>query len=329
MPRYLTSCLLILLLCLTASVQAQTFSIQAEVDRDQVGFGESLNLVITITQSLDSGRSQRVSVPAVSNIPGFDIASTRTGQSTTFINGVGQTRSQVLYELVPQKAGKLVIPAFSFRDPAGNDHSTDPIEVTVAAAEEAASEPESQSERETATEQSGSLGGGLFRSMLLLGALLGAIVAVPFIISAFVSRRPAAESEPEDAVVVAVAAAPATAGADADSVAAKPARPPLDFGSAVAFLKREHPEVDKEFYRRYFECFKEAAIGKSGGLGGNMTADELFAKICEFSPGQSTAQAAKRLGIDLEMVLYANRAPERSFSAIDADAREIIRAISE
>lgn len=329
MSRYLTSFLLILLLCLTASVQAQTFSIQAEVDRDQIGFGESLNLVITITQSLDSGRAQRVSVPAVSNIPGFDIASTRTGQSTTFINGVGQTRSQVLYELVPQKAGKLVIPAFAFKDPAGNDHSTDPIEVAVAAEEEAAAEPVSQNEREASTVGSGSTTGGLFRSMLLLGVLLGVIVAVPFVISAFIRRRPAAESGPEDAVILSVADTPATVNATSGNIATKPARPAIDFLTAVAVLKREHPEVDKEFYRRYFECFKEAAIGRSAGLGGNMTADELFAKICEFSPGQSTAQAVKRLGIDLEMVLYANRAPERSFSAIDADAREIMRAISE
>jgi hypothetical protein len=325
--------MVILFVCLTTVGQAQGFSIQAEVDRDQIGFGESLNLVITISQSLNSGRAQRISIPAVSNIPGFDIASTRTGQSTTYINGVGQTRSQILYELVPQQAGKLVIPAFSFKDSEGNDHSTDPIEITVAEAKEAPAEPERQNDREQAAGSSGAGTDGLFRSMLLLGVILGAIIALPFVVSAFIGRKPSeSPTVAETAPVHKMATAPLEtedAVILSDAAKVKNTRPAINFAEAVAALKREYPEVGKEFYRRYFDCFKEAIVGKSSSLGVNMTADELFNKICEFSPGEGTVQAVKRLGVDLEMVLYANRTPDRSFSAIDGDAREIIRAISE
>ena len=144
--RYL---LVLLLLSLSTVLHAQSFSVSAEVDRNQIGFGESLNLVITVSQSLSAGVNHRISIPAVSSIPGFDIAGTRSGQSTSFVNGVGQTQSQILYELVPQNAGKITIPAFSFKDPEGNIHSTKPIEVEVLPA---AAEPEKPAEPSPAKE---------------------------------------------------------------------------------------------------------------------------------------------------------------------------------
>jgi hypothetical protein len=174
------------LLILSQQLLAADFTVEAQVDRNQVSFGESLNLVVTITQSLSSGRTQRLSVPAIDSIPGFDIASTRSGQSTRFINGVGQASSQVVYELVPQQPGKVVIPAFSFKDPDGNTRSTQPIDVEVMAPA-----PEQEPERAGAEQPavSASSSSGLFKGLLFVGLVLGCIVAIPFVLAAFFNRN--------------------------------------------------------------------------------------------------------------------------------------------
>jgi len=338
-------CLLVLLLLsLSTALYAQSFSVIAEVDRNQIGFGESLNLVITVSQSLSAGVNHRISVPAVSSIPGFDIAGTRSGQSTSFVNGVGQTQSQILYELVPQNAGKITIPAFSFKDPEGNIHSTKPIEVEVLPA---AAEPEKPVEPSPAKEQRSDTSFSLFRALLILGIVLGSLVALPFILSAFFSRNAVSSSadgqneagpavfnsasikthstrsdegrnQVEDAVVLEQAG---------NSIKSKPAK--INFADAVAKLKREFHDADSAFYRRYFELFRQTILSHSSSLTDNMTADELFRRICEMVTIDGVATAARRLAVDLEQVMYANRPPVRAFSVIDADANEIIRAITE
>ena len=341
MPR-IRCLLLLLLLSISTVLHAQSFSVSAEVDRNQIGFGESLNLVITVSQSLSAGVNHRISIPAVSSIPGFDIAGTRSGQSTSFVNGVGQTQSQILYELVPQNAGKITIPAFSFKDPEGNIHSTKAIEVEVLPA---AAEPEKPAEPSPAKEQRSDASFSLFRALLILGIVLASLVALPFVLSAFFSRnaassvvngqnevaaaasgsvtiRPArsdeGRSQVEDAVVLEQAG---------KSIKAKPAK--INFADAVARLKREFHDADSAFYRRYFELFRQTILSHSSSLTDNMTADELFRRICEMVTIDGVAAASRRLAVDLEQVMYANRAPVRAFSVIDADANEIIRAITE
>jgi len=336
-------CLLLLLLSLSTALHAQSFSVSAEVDRNQIGFGESLNLVITVSQSLSAGVNHRISIPAVSSIPGFDIAGTRSGQSTSFVNGVGQTQSQILYELVPQNAGKITIPAFSFKDPEGNIHSTKPIEVEVLPA---AAEPEKPAEQSPAKEPRSDSANSLFRALFVLGLILAGLVALPFVISAFFSRT-------EVSSVSGNQSGAGNAGFVSDSgstgqkkgfdgrgqiedAIVEPAgsldksRPAgINFADAVARLKREFHDADSAFYRRYFELFRQAAISHSSSLTENMTADELFRRINETVTFDAVKVASHRLSADLELVMYANRPPARAFSAIDADANEIIRAITE
>ncbi len=338
-------CLLLpLLLSFSTVLHARSFSVTAEVDRNQIGFGESLSLVITVSQSLSAGVNHRISIPAVSDIPGFDIAGTRSGQSTSFVNGVGQTQSQILYELVPQNAGRITIPAFSFKDPDGNVHSTKPIEVEVLPAAE---EPEKPVEPLPAKEPRGDGTGSVFRALLVLGLILAVLVALPFVISAFLSRSKVnpAVNEADKATAAGLSSGPARTQPFSDSGgrnqvedavmveqagrSLKPASVKVNFTDAVAKLKRAYHDADSDFYRRYFELFREAALSHSSILSDNMTADELFRSINETVTSAGVKAASHRLAADLELVMYANRPPARAFSVIDADANEIIRAITE
>ncbi|MDD3148954.1 MAG: BatD family protein [Candidatus Riflebacteria bacterium] len=331
--------LTIALLNVTPLLCAQNFSINAEVDRDQVGFGESLSLVLTITRRLNSGVSQRINIPAVTNIPGFDIASTRSAQSTRYINGEGETESQILYELVPQQPGKITIPAFSFKDPEGNEHSTRPIEITVLPPEPAAKE---NTEPATSPAANRDSSGSWFRGILVLGLILGAIVALPFVIFAFYNSkdRPASSENSANFAtqsgenMAAAAKKPekidiedAVVSVAPENQSVQAARQQINFADAVASLKRQYPDADGEFYRRYFEIFREALLGRCSSLSANMTSDELFRGVCELATGDAVLQASRRLADDIDMVMYANRAPARAFAAIDADAREIVKAI--
>ena len=301
-------------------VQGFAMSIEAEVDRTEVAFGETLNLVVTITQELGSGRTQTFGPPRISSIPGFDIVSTRSGQSTSFINGVGTARTQVAYELVPQEPGKFTIPAFSFADNSGNTHSTKPIEITVLppqTQEEERKDEQPQSEPSRRAEE----GSSLFKAMLVLGLLLAAIIAPVMILSSVSGRRASAaagrrETIIEDAEVV-----------EAVAPSAVPPRQAVDFAAEVARLKRQHPEADKAFYQQYFELFGRAALAGSESLSESMTSDEMLKKTAEMCSSDAARQACRRLAGDIELTLYANRPPVRAFAAIDADARDVINAI--
>ena len=315
--------MILALLAVTALSQGYAMSIEAEVDRNEVAFGETLSLVVTLTQELGSGRTQTFGLPRISSIPGFDIVSTRSGQSTSFINGVGSSRTQVVYELVPQEPGKFTIPAFSFADGSGNNHSTKPIEITVLpppAQEEERKDERPASEPARRAEE----GSSLFKAMLVLGLLLAAIIAPVMILSSVSGRRNPAktvrsgsgETNIEDAEVVEAAAASAV-----------PPRQAIDFAAEVSRLKRQHPEADKAFYQQYFELFGRAALAGSINLSESMTSDEMLKKASEMCSSDVARQACRRLAGDIELTLYANRAPARAFSAIDADARDIINAI--
>lgn len=310
---------------------AAELSVDAQVDRTEIGFGESFNLVVTITQNLSSGRSHRLSVPTINNIPGFDIASTRSGQSTSFINGVGVSRSQVVYELVPQQPGKATIPAFSFSDPDGNQYSSKPIEINVLSPEDTPAEPQAQPDSRPAP---GKPADYLFKIMLVAGLILGLVVAIPFFLQAFAGNghQVAADADVAAEIRSQVKTPPQTVE-DAEIVAeqsvCRESFPRIDFAAEVARLKNEWPETGIEFYKKYFEIFRNALIGNSSIASSDQTIDELFVKVCSQFPRNDIALACKRLAGDLELVMYANRAPTRQFSGIDSDAREILTVISD
>lgn len=341
MQRIIKLGFLLLLVAIAQLLGAAGFSVESQVDRAEVGFGESFNLVVTLTQDLSSGRTQRLSMPAIESIPGFDIASTRSGQSTSFINGVGQTRSQIVYELVPQQPGKAVIPAFSFQDGNGEAYTTKPIEINVLAPDDKPAEQPSEKAAEPQASQNTRSNNAFYRGLLFAGLILGCIVALPFVLSALFNRnvKPSTrwnDSEKDADKESARAAADKTAAArvedaqiveDKEFIKARPGK--IDFPAAIARIKREYPDADSVFYGRYFATFKDAMLGNSTAVSADMTMDELFARVCSISGREDIAAACKRLAGDLELVLYANRPPSRGFSNIDTDAREILNAISE
>lgn len=338
--RFSLLALLTFLLSITVGLYAQNFSINAEVDRDQVGFGESLNFVLTITRKLNTGVSHRINIPAITTIPGFDIASTRSAQSTRYINGDGETESQILYELVPQQSGKVTIPAFSFKDPEGNEYSTKAIEITVMPPQ---AEDEKPAEVVTPPPAKNAPSNSLFRGILVLGLILGSVVAVPFVLFAFFNRKEntaktPSENQPDVAVNTRYTAPvkksasndieDAVIASEQERLKTVPRRQ-INFADAVNTLKREHPDADSDFYRRYFALFREAVLSRCATLSDDMTSDEIFKSICELAAGDTVSQAARRLANDVDMVMYANRAPARPFASIDADAREIVKAITD
>ncbi len=325
--RTVIAAIILLLFSVLQIAVASEFSVDARVDRTDIGFGESFSLVVTVSQSLVNGRSQRLSLPNIERIPGFDIVSTRSGQSTRFINGVGETSSQVFYELVPQKPGKIVIPAFSISDPMGETHSTKPIEVNVA--EPARVSEETPENAEDAPKRN--TGFNLFRVLIIAGVFLGALVGILFVISSLTGNKDVSggdssfDNNVEDAQIVQEIDAN---GAFESIKESRPAKK-IDFNSEILKLKLDFPEADRHFYKKYFDIFKASIITSNSNISSDMTADEMFHRVVNYCGSELIAAACKRIGNDLEMVLYANRSPLRNFSAIDEDAREIISAISE
>lgn len=318
--------MLIALLTLVGLQQCSALTIEAEVDRSEVGFGESLSLVVTLTQDLSSGRTQTFGLPRIGSIPGFDIASTRSGQSTSFVNGVGSSRTQVAYELVPQQPGKFTIPAFSFADGSGNSHSTKPIEVTVLPPPDQEAE---KSEERPASAQSvdSQTGSGLFKAILVLGLLVAAVVTPVMILSGVAKRRNHENLTANDKTAGRQEAVIEDAEVVASVAPSLSPRQSVNFSAEVERLKRQFPEADKVFYQKYFQLFGQAALAGSESLSESMTSDEMLKKAGEMCSSDASRQACRRLSGDIELTLYANRQPARAFSAIDADAREIINAI--
>ncbi len=303
------------LFCLLPSCLPAQYEIEAQVDKNEVAFGESLNLVITITHQLGNGGMARSLTPNIGEIPGFDIASTRTGHSSRWVNGVGVTQSQVLLELVPREPGKKEIPAISFKDPEGKLHSTKPIEISVlppqedpepVGAEDGSGKPQPES-------------GSVYRLVLAGGLVFFLLLSIPFIFFVLAGNKAktSAESNVEDAEIVAVV----------EDTKATIRKPVIDFAAELSRLKRQSPEVDAEFYRTFFSLFKTAAVQRTSALSDDMTPDEMLAKIRSMSGNESVKKAGERVGADLELVMYAGGLPGRSFSAIEEDVKTVLNGI--
>ncbi|NLI75579.1 MAG: protein BatD, partial [Candidatus Riflebacteria bacterium] len=203
---------------------AADFSIEATVDRTKVKFGESLQLVITVTQSLGSGGGERLGAPQVSKIPGFDIAGQRTSHNMTIINGVGQVQLQTVVELVPQEPGNFNIPALQLQGPDGKVHATKPIAVTVlppAPDEEAAAAGGSPADDAAAADESGEVPAGSRVGKILVVALfvLGAIIGAPILLSFLLNRgaRPSTRWQDEETATITGTTTATTTGSPAGS----------------------------------------------------------------------------------------------------------------
>lgn len=303
--------ILVLTVLLPGFAQAEDFRFEARADRQEVGFGDKLQLVISTTMALGRGGGRAISPPAVGSIPGFDIISTQSSTSTRFVNNVGEAHSQLVYRLVPREPGKAVIPAFSIKGPDGETYTTEPIEITVLAPQSQVTEPDTPEDAGKAEKNNG------FKRMLLVLAVLAVIIAVPLVFAMVTHNDRSVEAADdqaiEDAQVVEEIVMPAPANR-------------INFAAEVETLKLQYPEVGFEFYCKYFELFKEAAVSLSSEITDDMTFDEIMAEACEYD--KNMAQPAQRLLTDIEKVLYARQKPTRSFSAINEEAQAIIHAIS-
>ncbi len=308
------------------------FNVQATVDKDEVVFGDSVNLTVVFSYDLNSGGSNQISVPRINQIPGFDIAGTRTAQSQQWVNGVGVLQYQMLFELVPQKEGEALIPAFAVTGPDGKTYSTNAIPIKVGPPE---AEPAAVAAEDSRPEDQSS---GIFKGLLLFGVFIAMIVAVPLLISAFMNRRvkPSsrwADEELNSSLSKRTEAASRNRIEDADVIADKKEEikakrtEKVDFHKDLEKLLKESADKDIKFYKSFFDLFRGALVTSSTIYREEMTPDELMKKTVEANRSTQVAEAVLRLSEDLEMVSFAGAVPERSFGAILDDAKSILSSV--
>jgi hypothetical protein len=336
--------LILLTLCLPP-VFAQEVTIDAQVNKDEVHFGESVVLLLTITQPISGGAGSYMRAPQVSQIPGFDIVSQRSSQNMSIVNGEGQVTVQTQIELVPKGPGDLVIPALNLPLPGGKSASTQaiPIKVLPPEPEKTESEPEKTDVEEP--EEKGGI--SFFKGLLLIGLVLGLVIGVPVLLSQVLTRmqggnKPSTKwSTPEppkpvnsfDAAVAATTATSRPSGLPRQASEAAVITEPepatrIDFEREVTALKRQHPDANRDFYKAYFDLFHRALLGASGRLDRVMTPDELFRQVSRALPPQ-LAEAIKRVSSDWEHTVYANGKPGRAFGSLHEDAAAILYTLQQ
>lgn len=225
------------------AAQSAGFSIDASVDRTKVRFGESLQLLITVTQRLSGGGTERIGAPQVSQIPGFDIVGQRTSHNTMIINGIGQIQLQTAVELVPQKPGEFTIPALSMQGPDGKIYSTRPIPITVlppSPDDEAPglgeAEPAAGPGEQGEESRSGSrLINILFVALVILGSVIGA----PILLTWFLNRnaKPSTRWQDEEPATITATTTGGPRRGAAETRSARPVQPIED----AQITRRESP----------------------------------------------------------------------------------------
>ncbi len=330
--------LLVMLVSLLFAVPAaaQDVSLDAEVDRTTVRFGESLTLTLTLSQAISGGGGRQMITPSVDSIPDFDIAGRRTAQNMSFINGVGQLQVQTSLELVPRGPGDFTIPAMGFKLPDGRSVSSKAIKVKVLppedehAAGQGSAQPAAPEEDDTSRVANGG-GMSLFKAFSMLLLITAAVICLPILLSWYMSGRspssrsrassttqsgaPAVVSEPsavEDAKIVAVA---------------RPSVENVDFDREIERLKVEYKEPTLEFYRSYFDIFHKALVAANPRMKPEQTPDELRRTAEEHFP-PAVSSRMKPVVDEWEGVTYARMLPSRPFSALHDDARTIVRSLT-
>lgn len=303
------------------------YEIDARVDKTEVGFGESLILQVTITQELGRGAYSTRMTPQIERFPGFDIASTKSGHSTSFVNNYGISKSHMVYELVPQKAGEHQIPAISFKDPDGKTHSTEPIDIKVLPPQK-----NEASASVTGDEKSDSVESSNFRLFLIAGIIFALLIGTPFVLSA-IGRFSSNKSEQdgfkdhtiEDAQILGEVKQPDSEKSQdykQNSEATKIVQ--IDFIKQAEELKKQYANVDAEFYHRYFGLFKKAVVSRPNSFSDDLTFDELLNKISESVAATEAKTCSQRVAKDIELVMYANSKPERGFGQIEEDIKLLL-----
>ena len=127
---------LLLVLLLTASVAfSANVKVNAVVDRDQMGIGDSFTLNI----SVQSDEDFELTEPELPNVPGLEVINAVPGgrqssSSMTIINGktqfIQRTTQDYNFVLSPQKEGVFVIPAIDIKIK-GQSYRTNPVKIEV------------------------------------------------------------------------------------------------------------------------------------------------------------------------------------------------------
>ncbi|HOT27744.1 MAG TPA: BatD family protein [Candidatus Ozemobacteraceae bacterium] len=328
--------LLVMLVSLLAVVPgvALDASLDAEVDRTTVRFGESLTLTLTLSQALGGGGGRQIITPNVDSIPDFDIAGRRTAQNMSFINGVGQVQVQTSLELVPRGPGEFTIPAMGFKLPDGRSVSSKAIKVKVlppedeSAAGQGSTQPAAPEEDDASRVANGG-GMSLFKAFSMLLLITAAVICLPILLSWYMSGRAASSRTRVSPATDEGAPNTSETGAveDAKIVSvATPSAEKVDFEREVERLKIEYKEPTLEFYRVYFDIFHKALVAANPRMKPEQTPDELRRTAEEHFP-PAVSSRMKPVVDEWEGVTYARMLPSRPFSALHDDARTIVRSL--
>jgi len=125
----------ILLAVFPGRLLAQDISINATVSPQQARVGEHLRLVITI-----EGKANLQGSPELPDLPDFQIYGGGRSSNFSFINGQVSSSLQFTYVLVPKRAGQFTIGSIKIKHK-GKTYSTNPLQVSIAAAGQAYSPP--------------------------------------------------------------------------------------------------------------------------------------------------------------------------------------------
>lgn len=99
-------------------------SVVASVDRNRIGFGESVALTITI-QGV-----QNVAPPAIPKVDGLAFDGPATQQNVSWVNGQVSRALSLVYQVTPSRDGEFVIPAIAVAAD-GRAYRTEPIKIVV------------------------------------------------------------------------------------------------------------------------------------------------------------------------------------------------------
>lgn len=110
-----------------AIVLASDVAVTARVDRKQISQDESLEYTVEI-----SGDVSKVPNVALPKLADFEVYSTGTSQSFTWVNGQSQNTKRYVFRMTPKRSGKLEIPAFAL-DIDGQRYMTQAQTVQVSA----------------------------------------------------------------------------------------------------------------------------------------------------------------------------------------------------
>lgn len=107
------------------SPAAENVRLTASVNRNKIGVSEVLQYTLSV-----QGARGRIELPTPPPFDGFDVIGSHRQQSTQIINGNFSSSFDLIFQLLPKKAGKFEIPAGSFNYK-GQEYKSNTVTVEV------------------------------------------------------------------------------------------------------------------------------------------------------------------------------------------------------